>query len=79
MSLTNSTDLEENWVLLQSRYDYIALPISLGLEVMKVMKVVTKAGSKIDLSTSDATATIVSGEQMKVALVKSKMLPKEDE
>lgn len=76
MSPTNST--EENWMLFQSRYDYIALPISVAVEVLKHMKVVSKSGSKIELATGEATVQIVSGEQMTVALVKAKLLPKEE-
>lgn len=76
MSLTNSTD--QNWILLQSRYDYIALPVDLAVEVMKVMRLVTKSGNKIDLATGDVSVIVISAEQMTVALVKAKMLPPEE-
>jgi hypothetical protein len=76
MSPTNST--EGNWILLQSRYDYIALPVELAVEVMKHMRVVSKSGNKIELTTGDVNAVIISGDQMTVALVKSKVLPKEE-
>lgn len=77
MSPTNSTD--QNWILLQSRYDYIALPVDLAVEVMKVMRLVTKSGNKIDLATGDVSVIVISAEQMTVALVKAKMLPPEGE
>jgi hypothetical protein len=76
MSPTNST--EGNWILLQSRYDYIALPVELAVEVMKNMRLVSKSGDRIEVNTGDVNAIIVSGEQMAVALVKAKMLPKEE-
>ena len=77
MSPTNST--EQNWILIQTRYDYMALPVDVALEVLKTMRLVTHSGGKVELSDSEVGVKLVSGGQMHVALVKSKMLPKEGE
>jgi hypothetical protein len=69
----------ENWILIQSRYDYIALPASMATEVLKVMRVVSKSGGKIELANEGAQIHVVSHEQMCVAIAKAKMLPKESE
>jgi hypothetical protein len=42
------------------------------------MRLVSKSGDRIEVNTGDVNAIIVSGEQMAVALVKAKMLPKEE-
>jgi hypothetical protein len=77
MSATNES--EDNWILIQSRYDYIALPVELATQVLRRMRVVTKNNGKIELANEGAQIHVISNEQMQVALVKARMLPKEDE
>jgi hypothetical protein len=77
MSATDNNG--ENWILIQSRYDYIALPATMAVEVLKSMRIVSKSGNKIELAGEGASFHVISHEQMCVAIAKSKMLPKEGE
>lgn len=65
----------ENWVLFQSRYDYMAIPASLAVEVMKSMKVMDSAHNLS--KSSDINIKMINAEQMTVAIAKYKMLPEE--
>jgi hypothetical protein len=77
MSLTNST--EDNWLLIQTRYDYMALPVEVALEALKHMRVVSMTNGKVEVSNGEVSVKLIGGDQMTVALVKAKMTPKEGE
>jgi len=79
MSATSSIDPESNWILIQTRYEYMALPIDVAMEVLKHARMVDHSNGKISLSSGDMNLKLATGDQMHVALVKSKMLPKEGE
>ena len=75
-SNTLPTFSTENWLVLSTRYDYMALPIEIGVEVLKHMRMMTKTGSKWEISSNgDVQVSVVNGETMTVALVKARMLP----
>jgi len=76
MSTTNSTD--ENWILFQSRYDWIALPAELGVEVMKHLRTMNKGSAGWSVSNESASIALMTGDQMRVAQVKAKLVPPED-
>jgi len=77
MSATDSTE-KENWVLFQTKYEYMALPVSLATEVMKYM-IVMKKEKTFELSDDEISIRMLNADAMTVARVKAKMKPKEEE
>ena len=77
MSATDSTE-KENWVLFQTKYEYMALPVSLATEVMKYM-IVMKKETGFELSDDEISIRMLNADAMTVARVKAKMKPKEEE
>jgi hypothetical protein len=76
MSPTNSTD-EPNWILFQTRYDYMALPVDLATEVLRHMKMMSKDNGQWEIAQNEISIQLLPSEKMTVALVKAKMLGKE--
>ena len=77
MSATDSTE-KENWVLFQTKYEYMALPVSLATDVMKYM-IAMKKEKTFELSDDEISIRMLNADAMTVARVKAKMKPKEEE
>jgi type II secretory pathway component PulF len=57
----------------------MALPIDIGVQVLKHMRMMTKTGSKWEVSNNgDVQVAVINGETMTIALVKARMLPPGD-
>ena len=69
-------DAKENWVLFNTQYNFMALPVSVAVEVMKHMVCLESIGGKMELSDKEIKVQMLNKDAMTVAIAKHKMVSK---